>query len=432
MGTVVACSTPFGSSGIAVVRLTGKESHKITSSLLKKPLNKKIHNSPVLCALADVDGSVFDEAVINFLFGPNTYTGENLVEINLHGNPVIVQKTVDLCCSFGAKVAPGGEFTKRAYINGKLDMSQAESVASLISSKSVLGAKLSYKNLRGSLLENILSIKNKIISTIGQIEFNLDISEEDLQPNLISDAVAVVGGCITNLSSAMESFRSVNVLTSGASVVLAGPTNAGKSTLFNTLLQKDRAIVSSVAGTTRDVLENTINIGGVPFVLKDTAGIRKAKNSVEKIGVKKSSEEISSADLVLYLGPPGSVLSSENKNVLYVFNKKDIKSGGSNYDISVSALKNQNIDLLKKLILKTVSSDFSDFGFIITSQRQFSCLEKTEKHLCVARESLKKSGELELVVEDLNFALSFLDEITNKTTKDDVLDSVFSSFCVGK
>jgi tRNA modification GTPase len=432
MGTVVACSTPFGSSGIAVVRLTGKESHKITSSLLKKPLNKKIHNSPVLCALADVDGSVFDEAVINFLFGPNTYTGENLVEINLHGNPVIVQKTVDLCCSFGAKVAPGGEFTKRAYINGKLDMSQAESVASLISSKSILGAKLSYKNLRGSLLENILSIKNKIISTIGQIEFNLDISEEDLQPNLISDAVAVVSGCITNLSSAMESFRSVNVLTSGASVVLAGPTNAGKSTLFNTLLQKDRAIVSSVAGTTRDVLENTINIGGVPFVLKDTAGIRKAKNSVEKIGVKKSSEEISSADLVLYLGPPGSVLSSENKNVLYVFNKKDIKSGGSNYDISVSALKNQNIDLLKKLILKTVSSDFSDFGFIITSQRQFSCLEKTEKHLCVARESLKKSGELELVVEDLNFALSFLDEITNKTTKDDVLDSVFSSFCVGK
>jgi len=432
MGTVVACSTPFGSSGIAVVRLTGKESHKITSSLLKKPLNKKIHNSPVLCALADVDGSVFDEAVINFLFGPNTYTGENLVEINLHGNPVIVQKTVDLCCSFGAKIAPGGEFTKRAYINGKLDMSQAESVASLISSKSILGAKLSYKNLRGSLLENILSIKNKIISTIGQIEFNLDISEEDLQPNLISDAVAVVSGCITNLSSAMESFRSVNVLTSGASVVLAGPTNAGKSTLFNTLLQKDRAIVSSVAGTTRDVLENTINIGGVPFVLKDTAGIRKAKNSVEKIGVKKSSEEISSADLVLYLGPPGSVLSSENKNVLYVFNKKDIKSGGSNYDISVSALKNQNIDLLKKLILKTVSSDFSDFGFIITSQRQFSCLEKTEKHLCVARESLKKSGELELVVEDLNFALSFLDEITNKTTKDDVLDSVFSSFCVGK
>ena len=432
MGTVVACSTPFGSSGIAVVRLTGKDSHKITSSLLKKPLNKKIHNSPVLCALADVDGSVFDEAVINFLFGPNTYTGENLVEINLHGNPVIVQKTVDLCCSFGAKIAPGGEFTKRAYINGKLDMSQAESVASLISSKSILGAKLSYKNLRGSLLENILSIKNKIISTIGQIEFNLDISEEDLQPNLISDAVAVVSGCITNLSSAMESFRSVNVLTSGASVVLAGPTNAGKSTLFNTLLQKDRAIVSSVAGTTRDVLENTINIGGVPFVLKDTAGIRKAKNSVEKIGVKKSSEEISSADLVLYLGPPGSVLSSENKNVLYVFNKKDIKSGGSNYDISVSALKNQNIDLLKKLILKTVSSDFSDFGFIITSQRQFSCLEKTEKHLCVARESLKKSGELELVVEDLNFALSFLDEITNKTTKDDVLDSVFSSFCVGK
>ena len=432
MGTVVACSTPFGSSGIAVVRLTGNESHKITSLLLKSPSKKNKHNLPSLFALVDVDGSVFDEAVVNFLFGPNTYTGEDLVEINLHGNPVIIEKTIALCCSYGATTAPGGEFTKRAYLNGKMDMSQAESVASLISSKSILGAKLSYKNLRGSLLKNILSIKSTIISVIGQVEFNLDISEEDLQPNLTSDAIKNIDSSVKALKSAIDGFDAVNVLTAGATVVLAGPTNAGKSTLFNTLLKQDRAIVSEVAGTTRDVLENTINIEGVPCVLKDTAGIRKTKDVIEKIGVEKSNQEILTADLVLYLGPSDTDLSSENNNIIYVRNKKDLGGSGKNYDISISALTGENISSLKALILKRVSSDFSDLGFIITSQRQLSSLISTRKHLIKSKNCLLKSSGLELVVEDLNSALSCLDEITNKTTKDDVLNAVFSSFCVGK
>ena len=432
MGTVVACSTPFGSSGIAVVRITGSESHKITSLLIKDIIKKKEHNSPSLFSLMDVDGFVYDEAVVNFLFGPNTYTGEDLVEINLHGNPVIIEKTIALCCSYGATPAHGGEFTKRAYLNGKIDMSQAESVASLISSKSILGAKLSYKNLKGSLLKNILEIKNKIISIVGQIEFNLDISEEDLQPNLISDSIKTIDNCINALNQATENFNTVNVLTAGATVVLAGPTNAGKSTLFNALLKKDRAIVSEIAGTTRDVLENTINIDGIPCVLKDTAGIRKTKNVVEKIGVRKSNEEILSADLVLYLGPSDSILSSENDNIIYIHNKKDLGESKQSYDISISALTGENLSELKKLILKRVSSDFSDIGFIITSQRQFSCLDSTRKQLSIAKTSLLNSSGLELTVEDLNLALSSLDKITNKTTKDDVLDAVFSSFCVGK
>ena len=432
MGTVVACSTPFGSSGIAVVRLTSNESHKITSLLLKSTSKKNKHNLPSLFALVDVDGSVFDEAVVNFLFGPNTYTGEDLVEINLHGNPVIIEKTIALCCSYGATTAPGGEFTKRAYLNGKMDMSQAESVASLISSKSILGAKLSYKNLRGSLLKNILSIKSTIISVIGQVEFNLDISEEDLQPNLTSDAIKNIDSSVKALKSAIDGFDAVNVLTAGATVVLAGPTNAGKSTLFNTLLKQDRAIVSEVAGTTRDVLENTINIEGVPCVLKDTAGIRKTKDVIEKIGVEKSNQEILTADLVLYLGPSDTDLSSENNNIIYVRNKKDLGGSGKNYDISISALTGENISSLKALILRRVSSDFSDLGFIITSQRQLSSLISTRKHLIKSKNCLLKSSGLELVVEDLNSALSCLDEITNKTTKDDVLNAVFSSFCVGK
>ena len=431
MSTIVACSTPFGSSGIAVVRLSGGGSHDIVSSLASCSKEKK-HNSPKLYTLLDSDGSAFDGAVINFLFGPNTYTGEDLVEISLHGNPVIIQKTISLCCSLGAEIASGGEFTRRAYMNNKIDVSQAEAVASLISSKSLLGAKLSYKNLSGSLLKNILFIKDKIISVVGQLEFNLDISEEDLQPNLIKNSIKELDLVIKKISSAADSFRSVNILTGGASVVIAGPTNAGKSTLFNALLEKERALVSRVAGTTRDVIEKTINIGGVPFVLKDTAGIRKTRGSVEKMGIKKSNEEILSADLVLYLGKPGSVLSSKNKNVIYVLNKQDILGEKDGYDICISALKGTNISKLKKIILKRVSSGFSDSEFIITSERQLICLEKSLGFLSVAKKSLKKSPELELVVEDLNSSLNFLDKITNKTTKDDVLDSIFSSFCVGK
>ena len=431
MSTIVACSTPFGSSGIAVVRLSGGGSHDIVSSLASCSKEKK-HNSPKLYTLLDSDGSAFDGAVINFLFGPNTYTGEDLVEISLHGNPVIIQKTISLCCSLGAEIASGGEFTRRAYMNNKIDVSQAEAVASLISSKSLLGAKLSYKNLSGSLLKNVLSVKDKIVSVIGQLEFNLDISEEDLQPNLIKNSIKELDLVIKKISSAADSFRSVNILTGGASVVIAGPTNAGKSTLFNALLEKERALVSRVAGTTRDVIEKTINIGGVPFVLKDTAGIRKTRGSVEKMGIKKSNEEILSADLVLYLGKPGSVLSSKNKNVIYVLNKQDILGEKDGYDICISALKGTNISKLKKIILKRVSSGFSDSEFIITSERQLICLEKSLGFLSVAKKSLKKSPELELVVEDLNSSLNFLDKITNKTTKDDVLDSIFSSFCVGK
>ena len=431
MSTVVACSTPFGSSGIAVVRLSGNRSHHIVSSLVGSSKKKK-HNSPKLYALLDSDGSAFDEAIINFLFGPSTYTGEDLVEINLHGNPIIVQKTISLCCFFGAEIAMGGEFTRRAYMNNKMGVSQAEAVASLISSKSILGAKLSYKNLSGSLLKNVLSVKDKIVSVIGQLEFNLDISEEDLQPNLIKNSLKTVNSVIKKISSAINSFKSINILTSGASVVIAGPTNAGKSTLFNALLEKERAIVSNIPGTTRDVIENTINIGGVPFVLKDTAGIRKAGGTVEKIGIKKSAEEILSADLVLYLGVPGSILASENKNVIYVFNKRDVLGENKNYDISISALRGTNISKLKKAILGRVSSDFSDGSFIVTSERQSLCLKKSLKALVVAKRSLESSSDLELVVEDLNSSLSFLDEITKKTTKDDILDSVFSSFCVGK
>jgi tRNA modification GTPase len=294
------------------------------------------------------------------------------------------------------------------------------------------GTKLSYKNLGGGLTDHILSIKNSIISIIGEFEFNLDISEEDLQPNLIKNSIKKIRFLEKNLSLALEGFKKTNLLTVGASVVIAGPTNAGKSTLFNHLLDEERAITSSIPGTTRDVLQDTINLGGVPVVLKDTAGIRKTKNVIEKIGMNKTSKQISSANVVIFLGKkPKKKVSDER--FIYVFNKIDIKKKVSgNYDIKISALKGKNIKKLVGIVLSILSRQGKDSNIILTSKRQVENIAGSRKFLKKSLRGLKGGNSLELVVEDLNSSLSFLDNITKKTTKDDILSSVFSSFCVGK
>ena len=431
MDTVVACSTPFGSSAIAIVRISGPKVKKVVSLLQKKEKNFK-HNTPFLSPLLDEDLSVFDEALINIFFGPSSYTGEDLAEISSHGNPIIIEKIISLSCLYGCRVAEPGEFTKRAYLNNKMDMSQAEAVSSLIASKSLAGTKLSYKNLGGELADQILSIKNNIISTIGEFEFNLDISEEDLQPNLIKNSIKKIHTLEKRLGMSLEGFKKTNLLTVGASVVVAGPTNAGKSTLFNHLLDKERAITSSVPGTTRDVLQDTINLGGVPVVLKDTAGIRKTKNTVEKIGVDKAFKQISSADVVIFLGkkPKKSIL---DERFIYVLNKIDLKKKFSgDYDIKISALKGKNIKELTKMVLSLLSARGKDSNIILTSKRQVENIGGARDFLKKSVAGLERGKSLELVVEDLNSSLSFLDNITKKTTKDDILSSIFSSFCVGK
>ncbi len=431
MDTVVACSTPFGSSAIAIVRISGPKVKKVVSLLQKKEKNFK-HNTPFLSPLLDEDLSVFDEALINVFFGPSSYTGEDLAEISSHGNPIIIEKIISLSCLYGCRVAEPGEFTKRAYLNNKMDMSQAEAVSSLIASKSLAGTKLSYKNLGGELADQILSIKNNIISTIGEFEFNLDISEEDLQPNLIKNSIKKIHALEKRLGLSLEGFKKTNLLTVGASVVIAGPTNAGKSTLFNHLLDKERAITSSVPGTTRDVLQDTINLGGVPVVLKDTAGIRKTKNTIEKIGVDKAFKQISSADVVIFLGkkPKKSIL---DERFIYVLNKIDLKKKFSgDYDIKISALKGKNIKELTKMVLSLLSARGKDSNIILTSKRQVENIGGARDFLKKSVAGLERGKSLELVVEDLNSSLSFLDNITKKTTKDDILSSIFSSFCVGK
>ena len=428
MDTVVACSTPFGSSALSVVRVSGPKTKSFILSLQKKP--KKIkHNSPFLASFFDEDGAVFDEGIINVFLGPSSYTGEDLAEISCHGNPIIVDRLISLACAFGCRLAEPGEFTKRAYLNDKVDISQAEAVASLISSRSLDGTKLTYKNLGGELSAKVSSIKKEIISVVGELEFNLDISEEDLQPNLFKRCSQKILLLKDGLDLALKGYKKTNLLNLGANVVIAGPTNAGKSTLFNLLLEEERAIISKTPGTTRDVLQDTINIEGMPIVLKDTAGIRKTKNKIEKAGINKTEKEMAAADLVLFFGKKQKI---EN-NYIYIFNKADIKTPpSSGYDIKISALKGKNIKKLKKLIIKRLSKEVAASSLVLTSKRQAENIFLSKKSLEKALEGLFLETSLELVVEDLNSSIVSLDKITEKTTKEDILSSIFSSFCVGK
>ena len=426
---IVACSTPPGRSGIAVVRLSGKSALGIVKTFVGGGSLKKTHLSPSLVELVDKKRRAFDQAVITQYLSPNSYTGEDLVEISCHGNPIIVSKIIDLCLEAGAEIAEPGEFTKKAFLNGKMDLSEAESVSSIIHAKSLAGVRSGIKNLKGALSGSVIKIKKSIISCVANLEFNLDISEEDLQPNIINTTLEEVKAQIVVLESLTESFKESQFFQEGASIVLAGPPNAGKSTLFNALINKKHSIVTKEEGTTRDVVEKNFLIKQLPIILKDTAGIRGGQSEAEKQGILKSKEEISGADLVIMFNQkPKKPLSKH----LYVFNKSDINTTTDNYDIHISAKENKNISKLKNLIYKKLVGDFSLGEVLLTSKRQSRSVLAASKHLKMASVLLKNGDSLELVVEDLNCCIMELDKITNKTSRDDILESVFSSFCVGK
>ena len=427
---IVACSTPPGVSGIAVVRISGEDAIKNVSTFVKdSPFNNARPVSKV-CFLVDKDGEVFDEAVVTSYVSPNSYTGENLVEISCHGNPKIVSKIIDLSVDAGSRLAEAGEFTKTAFLNGKLDLSEAEAVASIIHSLSLTGIKAGVKNLKGRLSKEIYSIKSSLVSVVANLEFNLDISEDDLQPNLLKNSEKTVLEVAKKLNDCVLSFEETKMFQSGASVVILGPPNVGKSTLFNRLVNKNQSIVTNIEGTTRDVIEKSININGLPVLLKDTAGIRESSDGVEKIGVERSFVEAKDADLIIILNNRN--LSLGGAKHIHVFNKSDIKTPEKKYDISISAKTGKNIKELKEAIYNSLISNKTQTDTLLTSKRQCNAIKGALKHIKDAHSLLLAGDSMELLVEDINRSINFLDSITKKTTKDDVLDAVFSSFCVGK
>ena len=373
--TIVAPATPPGYGGISIVRISGNLSTALTKQICKRELSFS-NRRPALSSVYNSAGKIIDNAVFTFFKKPHSYTGEDVLEISCHGNPIVVDQIVSTICSSGARLADPGEFTKRAFLNGKMDLVQAESVSKLIESRSIEAANINNKILSGSLSKKLNTIKESIVGVLAELEFEFDISEnESLIPNLITKSHKVINNNILSCINLIDSYATGLLFNRGARVVIYGNPNVGKSTLLNALLEKDRAITSDVPGTTRDTVDADIVLGGIPVTLIDTAGIRRASSSVESAGIKRSYDEIKNADLLI------NVVTNEGevnekvqiKNTLIVFNKIDLVSPSEKFTdiIPVSALLGDGIASLKNTIKeKLISKNTSGSDIALTTRRQ--------------------------------------------------------------
>jgi len=438
--TIVAPATPYGYSGLAIVRLSGENALAVTLRLTNRKKGAFKARSAVFSSIYSAHNKKpFDDAVITFFSGPKSYTGEDLVEISCHGSPAVVEEIIYSTIQWGARLAEPGEFTRRAFLNGKMDLTQAESVASMINSQSLESSRLSYQILHGALSEKFTRIKTDLVNLISIIEFELDISEAEAAQGLAQKLKGQLSLLRGSAESLLKTYRQGKLLTSGAKVVITGKPNVGKSTLLNALSNTARAITSPQPGTTRDAVDVSLLINGVPLRLVDTAGIRTAQDEIEKEGVRRTRTHIEEADLILSVvdAPHEDYFSHPSIPVLKVFNKTDLfpEVKTSSSVINISAKRELGLETLKENI-KThlgISAPLSSEALLISS-RQESILTDLLENLRGAAALVSASGnlQLEIIALELRSALEAVDRILGKTTADDILDNIFGSFCVGK
>jgi tRNA modification GTPase len=452
--TIVALATPNGTGAIGVIRLSGADAIQIANSVFKgKDLTQQASHTIHFGTITD--GSlVLDEVLASIFVGPRSYTRENVVEISCHGSNYIIQSIIKLLIRQGARSAKPGEFTLRAFLNGQFDLSQAEAVADLIAADSKASQQVALQQLRGGYSNELQLLREQLVHFASMIELELDFSEEDVEfanrgqlKQLMHDLTRVIGKLI-------QSFELGNVVKHGINTVIAGRPNAGKSTLLNALLNEDRAIVSHIAGTTRDTIEETLNINGINFRLIDTAGIREATDAIEQIGVQKTMEKISQSALLLYVFDVENTSIQELQqdiNSLYkpgipaliVANKIDLDQNqfqtftpylpeGTTL-IAISAKEKLHIEDLKQLIYdQTIQGKLNGNETLVTNIRHLEALQKTEQALIKTLQGINVNATSDFLAMDIKQALHYLGEITGAVTTDDLLDNIFSKFCIGK
>jgi len=451
--TIVAIATPPGIGAIGVIRLSGDKVFEITNQLFQaKNLAEQPANTLHVGYIKD-GNTLLDEVVVSVFKAPSSYTGEDVIEISCHGSSYLQQQVLDALIRNGARLAKAGEFTQRAFLNGKLDLTQAEAVADLIASNTAASQNAALKNMRGGFSQILKEMRERLIQFSALIELELDFSEEDVEfadRKKFLDLLTEINDTAKKL---LESFRLGNVIKNGVSVAIVGNPNAGKSTLLNTLLNESRAIVSEIAGTTRDTIEEVINIKGILFRLIDTAGIREhSQDIIENMGVLKSREKIQQADIVLYLydinNLAGSELSTliggikkQNDQVIPVANKTDcsgenlvqLKKEAFPGTIFISAKMNSGIELLKeKLFITAGGGSILSENIVITNARHYSALQEVQNSLNEIMEGIKKEISGDLLSSDIRRCLHYLGEITGEISNEDMLDYIFSKFCIGK
>ena len=455
--TVVAVGTRAGEAAIGIVKLSGNRSIFIADKLFRSKNKKKIKDidtySMLYGHIIDNKGQVIDEVIITIMKKPGSYTREDVVEINCHGGMIATSKTLELCVENGARIADPGEFTKRAFLNGRIDLSQAEAVIDLVRSRTEQSLKLAAKNLQGNIKEEIKRVRKHLLDIRVQLEASVDFIEEDLEVTPYQEITGEIKKMTVELEELILNEKKGEIIKNGVKIAIIGKPNVGKSSLLNLLSRKDKAIVTPIPGTTRDAVEEILYVEGIPLILIDTAGIRKTRSVIEKIGVDKSLKHIDEAELILLVLDGNRKLDQmdlqiiskiKGKTIICCINKIDLEQKleiekiknyfNEKYITKISALKGKGIKELENKI-KSVILDGGDIVLeekIIINSRHKKILEEVKKSLDRAEEALKDKMSEEFPSYDLKTAFELLGEIIGETAREDILDKIFSQFCIGK
>ncbi len=450
--TIVALSTSPGIGAIAVIRLSGPEAIELTNRVFHgKDLTKQDSHTIHFGTLRD-GSKIIDEVLVSLFIAPRSFTRENVVEISCHGSPYIVRQIIQLLLKQGARLAKAGEFTQRAFLNGQFDLAQAEAVADLINADSEASHRAAMNQMRGGFSDQIKALREELIHFASMIELELDFGEEDVEFADRDDLKKLINQLLSAINPLIDSFALGNVIKNGIPTVIAGKPNAGKSTLLNALLNEEKAIVSNIPGTTRDFIEDELNIGGVVFRFIDTAGLRDTEDTIEKIGVARTEEQMKRASLILYLidlEEDDTVVELhralnklENLGIpfLLIGNKGDsakpeMRTALENIpgSIVISAGTKENLEGLKDRILEVVHlEDFKTGDTIVTNVRHYDNLFKTKQALQDVLNGLDNNITGDFLAMDIRQSLHYLGEITGEITTDDLLANIFSKFCIGK
>lgn len=459
--TISAVATPLGEGGISIIRVSGPDSEALLNKIFM-PRNRFQHKlTPRYQYLGEIrnpeTGSLVDEVIAVFMKEPKSYTGEDMVEIYAHGGTIAAQKILTLCNSLGARLADRGEFTKRAFLNGRIDLSQAESVIDIVKAKTEKGLGLAVKQLKGELAQKINLLKTELLEILAYVEAEIDFPDEDISGLNLKEIGKRLTKIEENIDKLLRESEKGKIYREGLNIAIIGRPNVGKSSLLNALLREKRAIVTEVPGTTRDVIEEYINIAGVPFKIIDTAGIRSTFDSVEKIGVELAREALAGADLVLYVLDASEEINADDENILLTLKELDKKSivlinkvdlnntvidknsaaafvSGEEEILEISAKEKRGLDVLEKVIEEMIFEGKieSSENILVTRERHRQHLEDCKVSVLEAKKTLESGLPEDFLSIDLKAAWENLGKITGEVLEENILDKIFSEFCIGK
>lgn len=460
--TIVAIATPPGMGAIAVIRLSGERSFEITGSVFRpakkgKSLKEQKGYTIHYGSIVDGDREV-DRVLVSLFRAPHSYTGEDVVEVSCHGSIVIQQQLLELFVRQGARLAQPGEFTLRAFLNGKIDLSQAEAIADLIASTSETARRVALNQMRGGISNKLADLRNELLRFTALVELELDFSEEDVEFANRSELEALINSIISEIDKLSASFSQGNAIKTGIPVTIAGTPNVGKSTLLNRLLNEEKAIVSEIAGTTRDAIEDTIHLGGINFRFIDTAGLRQTTDAIESIGIERAFVKIEKARIVLYLTDVQNDIReivdevdsfaskiTPSQSLIVLVNKEDKSTQnhvdetlsaltGKGYNaIAISAKSGHNVELLQQQLIAIGKADMPENeDVVVTNIRHYNALQSARASLAQVLNGLQANLSGDLLAIDIHQAIDYLGEITGEISNDEVLGFIFSKFCIGK